>query len=258
MLPAVLGSGLRIYSRSFWKAFLVSITVNIVALAMLTPWAYRNYQSCGRLIFISSDVGCTLVSGLGVYQNPWGIGGLDNDRSKEAEAQGFRSPWSPEADEYFRKVYWEAVTSKPMGFVMAVVKRLPMAILLPQSFGYINPNKTATFSSAMAQGKDRYQIMREKPLYVLEAYWEWLAMGVISLLSLACSMYMIFRERKTHLGIVLVFLAPHFYSIGTHVLTHIEPRFVLPSMFSLLIGLAYVCSCGWRRKELHTVTTVNN
>jgi hypothetical protein len=35
---------------------------------------------------------------------------------------------------------------------------------------------------------------------------------------------------------------PHLYAVGTHLLTHFEPRFLLPSIGFLLIGLGYVAA----------------
>jgi hypothetical protein len=41
----------------------------------------------------------------------------------------------------------------------------------------------------------------------------------------------------------LFLFSPHLYAMGSHLLTHFEPRFLLPSLGWLLFGLAYlICS----------------
>ena len=245
LAPVVMGFALWIFTRQFWRSLVAMIAVQIVALLILLPWAYRNHQLCDRWIFTSTGLGWTLVGGLGNYNNPWGIKGLDKHRQEEARAQGFSSPATPEADLYFRKVFWDAVTSKPIGYVEALAKRLPLVIVAPQGFGYRNPWKTSRFSDAMEQGQDRFDVVRTRPLYVLTAYWDWILMGGIGIASLLCTAYMVFQERH-RFGLMLLLLSPHLDSIVTHWLIHYEPRYVLPSTFSLLVGLAYVLCKVWK------------
>jgi hypothetical protein len=245
LMPLVVGIACWVYTHKFWESFFRLITVQAVAIALLLPWAYRNYEICGRWIFTSSATGPTLVTGLGTYNNPWNFGGLDEHRYAEAKAQGFKSPWSPEADQYFRKLFWESVKSHPMGYVMTVIKRLPMGIIAPHVTGYKNPYKTKTFSQSLVQGKDRYEIIKNEPIYVLKAYWDILLISLFNLICVFCTIFMVFKGRKS-IGIILLLLSPHIYSLGTHLLTHMEPRYMLPSMFSLFFGLAYVLCRAWR------------
>lgn len=239
LMPVFVGVAYWIYTRKFWKSFFALIIVQTVALALLMPWAYHNHQLCGRWIITSTSVGATLITGLGENHNAWGFGGLDGDRGREAREQGFISPWCSEADLYFRKVYWDAITSKPLGFVMAILKRLPMGIVSPQLTGFDNPYKTSTFSQAMDQGKDRYQTIVNDPLYFIRAHWEMLVIGLFNVTCFLSSLYMVFRDRK-RIGIMLLLLSPYLYGFSTHILTHMEPRFLLPCMFSLFMGFAYV------------------
>jgi hypothetical protein len=249
LVPAAFGFALWLYTRRFWRSVLAAVTMQVIALMVLTPWAYRNHELCGRWIFTSTSTGWTLVNGLGQYNNPWGIIGVDKYRDMEAKEQGFSSASSPEADLYFQKVFWDAVKSKPWGYVAAVSKRMPMAIVAPQTFGFKNSLKTSRFADSMEQGKDRFEVIMSKPMYILKAYWEWLLMGVISLASLLCSLLMLICERR-RFGLVFLLLSPHLYSIAMHVLVSYEPRYVLPSMFSFLIGLAYVLTRGWRERDI--------
>jgi 4-amino-4-deoxy-L-arabinose transferase-like glycosyltransferase len=247
-VPVVYGFGLLLYTRRFWRSALAVMTMQAVVIVLLLPWAYRNYQLCGRWVFTSTAVGWTLVGGLGEYHNPWGFVGIDEWVAKQAYKQGFYAPESPEADVYFRGLFWESIRSKPWGYVVSVIKRLPMAILAPQETGFKNPCKTVRFRDSLEQGQDRYQVVLSRPFYIIKAYWEYLLMAAISVTSLLCSLAMLIVERR-RFGLVFLLLSPHLYAIGVHVLTHYEPRFVLPSMFSFLLGLAYVLSRGWRDRE---------
>jgi 4-amino-4-deoxy-L-arabinose transferase-like glycosyltransferase len=257
LVPVAYGFTLWIYTRRFWRSMIAMITIQAVALTLLMPWAYRNYELCGRWIFTSTAVGWTLIMGLGEYHNPWGFIGLDGHIAIEAHKQGFYAPESPEADLYFRNLFWQSIRNKPLGYIASIVKRVPMAILAPQTFGFKNPYKIGRFSDTLEQeGKDRYEVILSKPMYVIKAYWDYLLMGAISVAGLLCSLVMLFLERR-RFGLMFLLLSPHLYSIGVHLLTHYEPRFVLPSMFSFLIVLAYVLSRGWRNRDTSIVTCLH-
>jgi 4-amino-4-deoxy-L-arabinose transferase-like glycosyltransferase len=249
LVPVAYGFSLWLYTRRFWRSMLATATIQLIALIVLMPWAYRNHQVCGRWIFTSTSMGWTLIDGLGTYNNAWGINGLDKYRYIEAKEQGFSSPASSEADLYFQKIFWEDVKSKPWGYMTAVAKRIPLAIIGTQSFGFKNPLKTSRFSHSMDKGKDRFDVVFSKPIYVLKAYWDWLFMGIVGFAGFVCSIIMLFCERR-RFGLIFLLLSPHLYSIGAHLLIHYEPRFVLPSMFSFLIGLAYVLTRGWRERDM--------
>ena len=100
---------------------------------------------------------------------------------------------------------------------------------------------------ARKHGRDLFDVIKSQPFYVLAAYWDWLLMGAIGFASLLCSIFMAMREWR-QFGLILLLLSPHLYSIGTHILIHSDTRYLLPSMFSFLIGLGYVLSRGWRRR----------
>lgn len=243
LVPVALGAGLWLYTRNFWRSVLAAAALQAAALLILLPWAYRNHQLCGRWIFTSTGLGWTLVGGLGENSNPWGIQYLDKYRYIEAQAQGLSSPGCSEADLYFRQVFWEAVTSKPLGYAGVLVKRLPMIVLAPHNFGYSNPMKTGRLVDDVAsQG---VSVIAGSPWYVLATYWDRLLMGLVGAATSICTAYMVFRERR-RFGLIFLLLSPHLYSIGTHWLLHYEPRYVLPSTFSFLVGAAYVLCQGWK------------
>jgi 4-amino-4-deoxy-L-arabinose transferase-like glycosyltransferase len=244
-LPVFLGLGLWVCTRRLIRAVGTALLVQVVALAVLLPWAYRNHSLCGRWIFTSTALGGVLINGLGSFHNPWGFGYTDEDRTQEAAAQGIPSSWTPEADLYFRSLFWQSIKAQPRAYALSILRRLPLVLAPPYDCGYANPWKTQSFTEHRKVDMDRYEVLGTRPLYVLAAYWDRLLMGAVSLLSLAGVMALFIGEWR-RAGLVLLLLCPHVYSIVAHLPVFVTPRFILPSMFCWLIGLAYLLSRGWR------------
>jgi hypothetical protein len=239
LLPIGMLLGLWAYSGRFWRSASTVATIQVITLLLLLPWAYRNYGVCDRWIFTSTMVGAVLITGLGEFNNPWGFGALDEDRIAQAQAQGISDAWNCEGDLYLRELFFNSVTERPDAYLMTLIKRVPFVLATPYGFGLQNPWKTQTFSTARETGDDRYQVLRSRPLYVLAGYWDYLAMSGLTLLCVLATVVMTVKERLNR-GLILLLISPHLYSIGTHLLTHMEPRFLLPTMFCLLLGPAYV------------------
>lgn len=249
-MPLFMVLGLWAYTRHLIHSIKAMILAQVVVLLVLLPWAYRNHTLCGRWIFTSTSVGGTLINGLGEFNNAWGIGGLDEDRAREAAAQGLATPWDSEADLYFRDMFWQRIRQRPGAYILTVVKRLPLVLATPYGFGYSNPHKVHSFTQIMQQsGEDRYQIIKTHPLYVIMAYWDYLVIGSFTLCCVVCVVVFFIKERYRR-GLVLLLVCPHLYSIMSHLLTHLEPRFLLPSVFCWLIGFGYVLVRGWRNLNL--------
>jgi 4-amino-4-deoxy-L-arabinose transferase-like glycosyltransferase len=247
-LPVALGAGLWAWRRRPVRALATAALAQAVALLLLVPWAWRNHELSGRWIFTSTSVGATLITGLGEFHNVWGFGYTDEDRAREAFAQGIESPWSPEADAYFRGVFRKAVAEHPGAYAKAVLLRVPLGIAAPQSFGFDNPGKTETFTSARYGGKDRFEIVRQRPLYILAAYWDVLLVAALNVLGAAACIWMFAAERER--GLVFLLLCPHLYGIGSHLLTHFEPRFILASAFVLTTGIGWAAARWWSSVEI--------
>jgi 4-amino-4-deoxy-L-arabinose transferase-like glycosyltransferase len=237
LLPMALGAGVWAWTRRPLRALSTAALAQAVALLLLAPWAWRNHEISGRWIFTSTSVGATLITGLGEFHNVWGFGYTDEDRAREAAAQGIDSPWSPEADAYFRNVFREAVTQHPGAYVGAVLKRIPLAVAAPQSFGFANPEKTETFAAARSAGKDRFDVLRERTWHVVAAYWDVLLVAGLNLLGAASCAWMLAAGGNR--GVAFLLLCPHLYGIGTHLLTHMEPRLILPSAFVLTAAIGW-------------------
>ena len=231
--------GFWLCERRFWMPVVAGVAILVVSLAVLFPWAHRNHQVCGRWIFTSCGAGCTLVTGLGTYPNPWGFGPSDIDRGREARAQGLKTPFCPEADLYFRKVFAEAVKEHPLAYAKIVAKRIPQAVATPYSWGLKRKGKIS-FTELRTGGK-----ILEKLPYIVRTFGARLSMAVLSFISLICSIAMFLRERKRHVLIVFPLLVPG-YAALSHLFTHMAPYYLLPGVFGFLIGLAYVLSRGWR------------
>jgi 4-amino-4-deoxy-L-arabinose transferase-like glycosyltransferase len=241
LVPIVMMLGLWAYTRRFWRSAVGIAVTQALVVVVLLPWAYRNHNLCGRWIFTSAGVGAVLITGLGEFRNPWGFGGLDEDRHVQALAQGISSPFSCESDSYFRGLFLESIRQQPEAYLTQLVRRLPLVLATPYTFGFQNPLKTTKFSEALKAGEDPYQVVLRRPWYVFMAYWEYLLIAGFTIACLISTAVVALRDRSKS-GLILLIVSPHLYALGSHILTHFEPRFVIPSMFGLLVGLAYVLS----------------
>lgn len=235
-----------LYSRNFRRSVQAAGLMLLVTCVTLLPWAYRNHQLYGQWTFTSSAVGSTLVEGLGRFNNPWGIGYSDDWLTREASAHGFKSAWTLEADNYFSKIFAKDVAEHPLAYVGTIVKGVPLVVAPAHLFGFVNPLKTKTFTQQRTSGIDRYQALLREPLYIVSAYWDALIFAVLSFTFLVCSMYMLFAERR-RLPVVALLMAPHVYGLLTHLISDPEPRYVLPSMFCLMIGFGYCLNAALAR-----------
>lgn len=239
LLPVSMAFMIWIYSRRFLFSIITMFGIQILVLTILLPWAYRNHEYTGRWIFTSSSVGATLVSGLAEFDNPWGFAAFDEDRHKQAIAQGFESAWAPEADQYFRALFIHSVKDKPTGFIKSIILRIPMVLFTPYDWGFDNPYRKKSFRAFREEGKDRYKVLFSQTGYFIKAYWDRLLMAFISFTSLLGIFLYFFSSKNNKKLLFLVILSPHVYSLLTHMITHFEPRFLLPSVFCWLIGFAY-------------------
>jgi 4-amino-4-deoxy-L-arabinose transferase-like glycosyltransferase len=250
LMPVFMAPVLWLYTRKALRSLGGMAVAQVIAFAVLLPWAFRNHTECGRWIFTSSSVGPTLITGLGEFQNPWGFGYTDGDRAREAKAQGFSGPFTSGADLYFRGVFWRSVKEHPWAYVKSVLRRAPLCLATPFEWGFVNPWKTSTFADDRAQGKDRFEVARSNPRRLIGAYWDKLLMGGITLLGSISAIWFLVKGTSSW-RLALLLLAPHVYAIASHMLTHIEPRYLLPSIFCWLLALsALLVRVGCKRSAV--------
>ena len=231
-----------------------AVAVQVLVLTVMMPWALRNRLVLGEWVFTSTEVGGTLVTGLGESQNAWGFGYTDGARGREAARQGIADPFGPEGNRYFREVFWRSIRERPGAYIGTVLKRLPMLIATPFTWGYRNPHKTSTFTEAReVGGRDRYEVIRSNPMYVVRAYWDSLMFAAFSLAAFAAAIMTLVLTGHRRNAALLLF-SPHLYGLGVHALVHFEPRFVLASIPCWLGGLAYVIVAA-RRSPKRGATT---
>ena len=244
-VPVFLTLGVWAYTRRLWQSVAAMAFVQVIALIVLLPWAYHNYLAVNRWIFTSTSVGPTLVTGLAEFSNPWEYQYGDYSRVKQARAVGISYTWGSDADLYFRKLFLSSIKERPLGYVVAVLKRIPLALATPFWYGYENPYKEAFCIARFQAGtsRERFYMLHWKEAIL--ANWQFIP---TALFTLACSasVVVMFIKEWPRAGLILLLLSPHIYSMIAHVLTHFEERFILPSMFCWILALGYVLAKDWR------------
>ena len=230
--------GLWFIRRRFFSSLAAAAGILAVSLIVLFPWARRNHKLCGRWMFTSCGAGCTLISGLGAYDNPWGFGPSDHDRARETAEQGLRTPFCPEADTYFRGRFFDAVREHPWAYAWIVARRSFQAVAPPYAWGLKLPARTKSFSSLRREGK-----LVENLGYLAKAFWPRISMAVVSLAALICALIVLIRRWRG--PVWLVMLVP-LYAALSHMFSHMAPYYLLPGAFAQLTALAYVLGRGWR------------
>jgi len=251
-MPIFIVFGFWAYTRRFLRSLCAMALVQIIVLLTLFPWAYRNYTLTGRWIFSSTMVGAVLITGLGEFANPWGFGQLDEDREQQAAAQGLSSAWTSEADLYFRNIFFKSITNKPDAYLASIIKRLPFIIATPYEFGFSNPWKVKKFYELRQEGIDLYQTMLSYPLYIASVYFDYILMSLFNIICFF-SLMVIFLKKSNNKRLIFFIMCPHFYNIISHILTHTEARFLLPTMYCLIIALAYALVNGFHKNNELTV-----
>jgi hypothetical protein len=181
-----------------------------------------------------------LVNGLGAYPNPWGIICDDKYRGIEAKEQGFSHPGSSEADLYFRKVFQKDVINHPGAYVMTVVRRFATGAASAKGFGFQNPYR----SNNNKDEKSPFSVLKQGLISFLQTYWDAMLIVALGFVLLLCTIVMCLCERR-RFGLIFLLLTPHLYSLAAHAIVHYEPRYILPSMFCFILGVAYVLGRGW-------------
>ena len=215
------------------------VLVQAVALIVLMPWAIRNHALSGKWIFTSTSAGGVLINGLGSFENPWGFGYDDAALWQLAASEGIDGPFTPDGDAHFRALFLESIRSEPLAYAESVARRLPLAIATPYELGYRARDTGKTFAMLRAEGLDRYEALRQQPLAIAKAYAVPLSMAGLTFVCLLSCIAMLVCERRV-LPVLALLLSLHVYSIASHSLVNLHPRYLVPTSFCWLIGLACV------------------
>lgn len=243
LLGPFLMAGVWWNERRYWQPLVLAVGMTIISVAVLSPWAYRNHEQLGRWVFTSTSAGATLITGLGGYPNPWGFGPSDIDRAKEASAQGISTPWSSEADLYFRKTFVEAIKSHPGAYIGILLRKSWMPLAPPHDWGLTSTTRKRPFYEIRREGK-----VFDNLKYVIHTYWSRALSSAIMLLGNLGLLLIVFKEparRKDMVFLILVIL----YAAFSHVFTVMFPIYILPAAFVPLIGLAYILNRGWQAED---------
>ncbi|QHT66074.1 glycosyltransferase family 39 protein [Rhodocytophaga rosea] len=225
-------SGLAI--KTILKMFSVGLVILIVSLLILFPWGYRNHKVFHTWNFTSSALGCTLVTGLGTYPNPWGFGPSDLDRAKEAEQAGISTPFNLEADKYFKQVFFQSIQQHPEAYLKILISRCFQPLATPYDCGVNLASKTKTYTEIRSAGNLINSIG-----YIFKAFWPNLLVALMSFLGNVGLVIMLIKKKFSH-PVLIILILPLIYNILSHLLIHMAPYYLLPTAFIQLIGFSYL------------------
>lgn len=208
-----------------------ALTVSII---ILLPWGLRNYDHYGKLILTSSGAGCTLVTGLGTYPNPWGFGPSDDDRQQEAVEAGFAHAFNVEADDFFKNKFYEAVKENPKAYLKIIAKRFIQPIAPPYSWG-IKRSEGVSYTKFRSNGNN----ILSEPFILVKNYWSDLISMILMFFGNLGIIWIFIKEKK-NVVLKLVPVLAYTYAVISHVFTHMAPYYLQPVIFAEIIGLAYL------------------
>jgi 4-amino-4-deoxy-L-arabinose transferase-like glycosyltransferase len=219
---------------------LVAVCLHLV----LLPWALRNHRLTGEWMWGTTRGGATLWESAGQFPNPWGMKLLDAAARARAQAAGFESEMTPEADAWFMEQVKSAVREDPLFFVVAAFKRLPWIFAPPYLIGYDNPNRTMGMITHFVneKGLSPWQVLIRHPGYVLAAFWERALVMLLGAAGALSALWLAASRLRTRPWAVALFLAIPVFLVAFHAITHVTPRYLAPLIPYQMIGIAFVVS----------------
>ena len=245
------GAALLITMAGFLRPILSTCVLALGVFAALAPWAIRNYDASGVLLWGSTGTGSTIWKSIGEYKNPWNVKNLDTVATKLAKKNGFESDGTIEADQWFKDKVKVYVREDPMFFVKAAAKRLMWQIAPPFETGYVNPHRTKGMFSHFRneEGLSPMQVLVRHPGYVVRAYWERILVMLVSALGTLSifALYFLKPDNKDHLRQTIILSVIPVYFIIIHALIVNHPRYLTPIIPLQIIAFTMVSSFLWRR-----------
>jgi 4-amino-4-deoxy-L-arabinose transferase-like glycosyltransferase len=217
---------------------------------VLMPWMYWTQRVTGHRLLTGSQGGSSIYEALGEEpQNPWGITLQDEWVAADALQRGFSSPWSPEADAYYRAKFWNSIRQHPASFLkLAALHRLPIALVPPFSSGKYNPGFNL-WELRRKEGLTRWGAVLKYPGLVFKNMWFLALMGLLSL-ALMLGLLMaavVYRSEWRKMAWLVV---PWLLTISAlSFAKEIEPRNVSPIVVPEAACMALLATRMRRRSE---------
>ena len=214
-----------------WRAaFVRTLGVTAVSLALVIPWTIRNYSEFHKFIPLRSGAGQTLWEGLGQLHNDFGasFGGMG---ATDAEAVVHRERpdlvvETPAWDDFLEHKAIHAIEQHPLFYGELLAYRAALATLW--SFDAAWMQRGAVSPLAYKKGPLAFAI--ERPFNLLEVLLE-PAVFALAMVSLGLTWR---RRRKSHIVLIAVVLA----TIVPYLPLLVIPRYILPAAFAYLVWVA--------------------
>lgn len=235
LFPAFLSILWLLKTPSFFsisKIIRFNLTVGALSFLILLPWGLRNERVNDNFNITSTSLGGTLVTGLGAFPNPWGVGPSDIDRKREAEQVGIKTPFEKNGDTYFKSKFREYVTDDPLYYTKSLVMRSVYFIAAPYYWGNKKANRTKSFSSIKREGK-----ILESASYIIRVFWGELLSAIISLNSFLVLILLMFIDRRSSFTYFIFLNYLHVFL--THIPIHAATNYVYPIIFCNVLLLVH-------------------
>lgn len=93
----------------------------LLAYVLILPWGIRNYIVTSEFLLSSTNAGAVSYISLGqLPNNEWGIEPYDPTAYRIAKKEGFPSPYSTDANKYFRAEFFDHILENPLEFFKKV------------------------------------------------------------------------------------------------------------------------------------------
>jgi hypothetical protein len=103
------------------KILYIALTSILIGGLLIVPWAMRAYSVTGELRLSASNGGAVMYISLGqLPNNSWGIIPLDETAYQIADSLNFDSPYSNEADNYFKSLSLQSIQTNPLEYAKKV------------------------------------------------------------------------------------------------------------------------------------------
>ncbi len=254
------------YGRYYSKR---AATFAITLLLMTLPWALYTGLTVRQPLFSSTNSGGVMYLGLGILpNNPWNIIPGDEYVGRVAREKRLGSPWSIEANRYFKSAYAQCVKEHPKSFTKRVVRgwvlMLAQGLYFPdfrclffssgtgdeKTIGYLIQRTKFTFGLGIDPvnwvkygmlGVDRKTVsFKHYAVFVSEFLIRFMYLGIF--LTLLCSCIVLCLKAKLSSFAAYVFVAYAVFLLFTSGFIQTVPRhttIALPVLLSIVIVLLH-------------------